>query len=200
MPTLLLIDDHPLFVDGFSGMIREWRPDWRILTGPSSQTGCALLAESATIDLAIVDLQLPDADGFETIGQMAIIAPAVPRMIISGREDAVAQAKAARCGASGYLVKTASPETMIALIESVLAGGTGFAGALDVVAQSPSLSPRQMEVLALLSEGCANKEIRYRLGIAERTVRAHLTELFHALGAQSRVQALLRARQLGLIA
>ena len=147
-----------------------------------------------------MDLQLPDADGFETIGQMAIIAPAVPRMIISGREDAVAQAKAVRCGASGYLVKTASPETMIALIESVLAGGTGFAGALDAVAQSPSLSPRQMEVLALLSEGCANKEIRYRLGIAERTVRAHLTELFHALGAQSRVQALLRARQLGLIA
>ncbi len=63
----------------------------------------------------------------------------------------------------------------------------------------PSLTSRQAEVLELLAEGCSNKEMRHRLGIAERTVRAHLTELFHLLGASSRMQAVIRGRELGLI-
>jgi DNA-binding NarL/FixJ family response regulator len=62
------------------------------------------------------------------------------------------------------------------------------------------LTTRQAEVLGLLAEGHANKEIRYRLGIAERTVRAHLTELFQVLGVNSRMQAVIRGRELGLIA
>ena len=61
------------------------------------------------------------------------------------------------------------------------------------------LEYRQAEVLVLLAEGCSNKEMRHRMGIAERTVRAHLTELFHLLGANSRMQAVIRGRELGLI-
>ncbi len=87
------------------------------------------------------------------------------------------------------------PETMIARIEAIAAGGEGW-DAGD--GQAPILTERQRQVLALLCEGHGNKEIRHRLGIAERTVRAHLTELFGALGAHSRVQAVLRARTLGL--
>ena len=78
-----------------------------------------------------------------------------------------------------------------------LAGGTAFAD--NRAANLPTLTPRQAEILSLLAEGHGNKEIRHRLGIAERTVRAHLTELFQVLGAHSRMQALIRAREFGLI-
>ena len=83
------------------------------------------------------------------------------------------------------------------MIDSVLRGdkifNTGDPGNL------PALTPRQIELLMLLAEGHGNKEIRHRLNIAERTVRAHLTELFQLLGAHSRMQALIRARELGLV-
>ena len=84
----------------------------------------------------------------------------------------------------------------------MLRGESGFdnlAANTEADTSALTLSARQFEVLHLLAEGCANKEMRYRMGIAERTVRAHLTELFHVLGVQSRVQAILRARELGLI-
>jgi DNA-binding NarL/FixJ family response regulator len=95
--------------------------------------------------------------------------------------------------------KTAAPETIVGTIDTVLNGGTVFdAGAGN--GELPVLSERQTEVLMLLAAGHGNKEIRHRLNIAERTVRAHLTELFQVLGAHSRMQAVIRARELGLIA
>ena len=84
------------------------------------------------------------------------------------------------------------------MVDTVLRGGLAFGGCEHAGAM-PVLTTRQAEVLALLAEGHANKEIRHRLGIAERTVRAHLTELFHLLGANSRMQAVIRGRELGLL-
>lgn len=87
---------------------------------------------------------------------------------------------------------------MIAVIDEVAAGRSGFADA-GTTGAMPCLSPRQLDVLTLLAEGHANKEIRFRLNIAERTVRAHLTELFATLRAQTRVNAIISAREIGLI-
>jgi DNA-binding NarL/FixJ family response regulator len=195
---LLLIDDHPLFVDGFATMIAQARPDWRFAAAHSSTDGVALLAADPDFDLVIVDLQLPDHDGFATIAAIAATCPHLPRLVISGREDAAARMRAQAAGASGFIVKSLPPDRMIALIDDVAAGRSGFAAA-DANAALPCLSPRQLDVLALLAEGHANKEIRFRLNIAERTVRAHLTELFASLGVQTRVNAILRAREIGLI-
>ena len=196
---LLLIDDHPLFVDGFVGMIRENRSDWQVESFYTAADGCAALASRSHWDLAIVDIQLPDADGFETIFRMAALNAAVPRVIISGREDEVAQLRARRAGASGFIVKSFGTEAMLGVMDSVLSGALGFVETAPDVA-APSLSQRQIDVLLLLAEGHANKMIRHRLGIAERTVRAHLTEIYHLLGAHSRVHAILRAREMGIIA
>ena len=195
---LLLIDDHPLFVDGFTAMIRENRPDWLIEAFYTAAEGCAALGTRSRWDLAIVDIQLPDADGFETIAKMATLNAAVPRVIISGREDEVARVRARRAGASGFIVKSLATDAMLGVIDSVLSGALGFVDRAPD-AEAPSLSQRQVDVLVLLSEGHANKMIRHRLGIAERTVRAHLTEIYHMLGAHSRVHAILRAREMGLI-
>lgn len=193
---LLLIDDHPLFVDGFATMITAARPGWTFAAAHSSRDGCARLSEG--FDLVLVDLELPDRDGFETIAAIAAIDPLLPRIVISGRVDAASRMRARAAGASGFIVKSLPPERMVAMIDEVAAGRCGFGGEMSDTAM-PSLSPRQLDVLALLAEGHANKEIRFRLDIAERTVRAHLTELFAALGVGTRVHAILRAREIGLI-
>jgi DNA-binding NarL/FixJ family response regulator len=195
---ILLIDDHPLFVDGFVGMIRESRPNWHTEAFLTAADGCAALAERSHWDLAIVDIQLPDADGFETITRMAELNAAVPRIIISGREDEAARFRARRAGASGFIVKSLAAEAMLGVMDSVLSGAMSFADAVPDRGV-PNLSQRQIDVLLLLAEGHANKVIRHRLGIAERTVRSHLTEIYQALGAHSRVHAILRAREMGVI-
>ena len=196
--SLLIVDDHPLFSDGFATMLRVQRPAWQLIRAYNSAEGCAALADNPGLDMIIVDIELPDRDGFETIAAMALINAAAPRVIISGREDAAARARARQAGASGFIFKRLPSERVVALIEQVLAGESGFSdgGAPGAL---PVLSARQSEVLGLLAEGHGNKEIRYRLNIAERTVRAHLTEIFQTLGVQTRVQAILRARQMGLI-
>jgi DNA-binding NarL/FixJ family response regulator len=199
---ILLIDDHPLFVDGFIGMVRESRPNWRVEAFLTAADGCAALAGQSHWDLAIVDIQLPDADGFDTIAMMAELNAAVPRIIISGREDEAARFRARRAGASGFIVKSLATDAMLGVMDSVLSGAMSFADAGPNSGQNrgvPNLSQRQIDVLLLLAEGHANKVIRHRLGIAERTVRSHLTELYQALGAHSRVHAILRAREMGVI-
>lgn len=193
---LLLIDDHPLFVDGFATMIAAARPGWTFAAAYSSRDGCARLRDG--FDLILVDLELPDQDGFATIAAIATIDPLLPRIVISGRVDAGSRMRARAAGAGGFIVKSLPPEQMVALIEEVACGRCGFGGEVPETAM-PRLSPRQLDVLALLAEGHANKEIRFRLDIAERTVRAHLTELFAALGVNTRVHAILRAREIGLI-
>lgn len=191
---LLLIDDHPLFRQGFAAMIGEARPSWTC-----AAVSCGEDAEAAArrdrFDIALIDLQLPGADGFQTLARIADAAPLLPCAIVSGREDAAARERARVAGAKGYIAKASEPAAMIARIEAIAAGGEGWDAGDGV---TPVLTDRQRQVLALLCEGHGNKEIRHRLGIAERTVRAHLTELFAALGAHSRVQAVLRARTLGL--
>ncbi len=195
---ILLIDDHPLFVDGFVGMVRENRPSWKVDAFLTAADGCAALAGQSHWDLAIVDIQLPDADGFDTIARIAELNAAVPRIIISGREDEAARFRARRAGASGFIVKSLAAEAMLGGMDSVLSGAMSFADAAPDRGV-PNLSQRQIDVLLLLAEGHANKVIRHQLGIAERTVRSHLTEIYQALGTHSRVHAILRARELGVI-
>ncbi|MDB5670710.1 MAG: two component transcriptional regulator, LuxR family, partial [Alphaproteobacteria bacterium] len=104
------------------------------------------------------------------------------------------------CGVRGFIAKTMPPEAIARSIDQVHAGGTSFDEVRASRTELPGLTARQAEILELLAEGHGNKEIRHRLGIAERTVRAHLTELFQLLDAHSRMQALIRAREMGLIA
>lgn len=194
---ILVVDDHPLFRDGFAHMVRVLRPRWTLQFADSAAEALARL-KSMPPDLAIVDVGLPGDDGFTLIKAIAQVS-AVPQILISGRDDAAVRTRARACGARSFIAKTEDPDTITRTIDAVLRGGTVF-DASTAGGGIPSLTARQAEVLMLLAEGYGNKEIRHRLDIAERTVRAHLTELFQLLGAHSRMQAVLRARELGLIA
>ena len=195
MANILLVDDHPLFRDGFAHMVRVRRPDWTLQFSESAAQALAAL-ERISFDLVIVDVGLPGDDGFELVKAIATHTPTLPQMLISGREDAAVRIRARMCGARSFIAKTTPPEDIARTIDAVLAGHIRF----DEVGDIPALTARQTEILMLLAAGHGNKEIRHRLNIAERTVRAHLTDLFQLLGANSRMQALIRARELGLIA
>jgi DNA-binding NarL/FixJ family response regulator len=198
MVAVLLVDDHPLFRDGFAAMLKHHRPDWALQTANSGAEAVALLADGARPDLAIIDILLPDTDGFDAARVIGQMAPMVSRVIISGRADGAARLRSRDCGASGFISKAWSPERIVEALEAVLAGGVAFdppAGALA----GEAITARQLEVLTLLADGHSNKAIERRMNIAPRTVRAHLTEIFHLLEADGRVQAILKARQMGLI-
>ncbi len=197
MPLILMVDDHPLFRDGFANMIRTLRPTWQLSFADRAERAIAEI-ELLRPDLAILDIGLPDGDGFSLLASLAAKLPDLPQVLLSGRNDAGVRVRARTCGARGFIAKSMPPAVIVAQLDSVLAGGMAFESE-NASAEVPQLTTRQAEVLGLLAEGHGNKEMRYRLNIAERTVRAHMTELFQILGAHSRTQAMIRARELGLI-
>ena len=194
---VLIVDDHPLFSGGFVHMARALRPDWALRCAANAAQALDVL-HTAPQDVAIIDIGLPGEDGFSLTRALRAGWPDLPVLLMSGREDAAVRVRARAAGAAGFIAKTTLPEAIIGMVETVLQGGLAF-GVGERTREMPVITRRQAEVLTLLAEGHANKEIRHRLGIAERTVRAHLTELFALLGANSRMQAVIRGRELGLI-
>ena len=195
MARLLIVEDHPLFAEGLVRAARELRPDWQLELATTGREALSKVTDEE-FAAAIVDVVLPDMTGFDLALETAHLAPDLPLLFISGRDEPALQVRARSAGARGFISKVESMSQIARKIDLVLVGSAAFEpGGCEI----PALTARQTEILALLAAGHSNKEIRYRLGIAERTVRAHLTELFHHLGVHSRMQAVIRARELGLV-
>ena len=206
MVQVLLVDDHPLFHEGLASAFARLAPDLGIVSADSAEAGLLVL-RSASIDLALIDLILPTLDGLSALALYAAEFPHIPRLLISGKDDPAIIARARDAGASGFLRKSLALDHLLGALRTVLEGGAYFDlgsparvtrgdGRLD---PSGDLTLRQLEVLKLLGDGRSNKEISSELAIADRTVRAHLTELFRTLGVSSRTQAVLAAQRLGLL-
>ncbi len=208
MPGVLLVDDHPLFHEGLASAFARLAPDLRIVSAESVQAGLELLRQSPNIELALVDLILPTSDGLTALALYAQEFPHIPRVLISGKEDPAIVRRARDAGASGFIHKSMPLDRLLAVLRRVLDGHAYFelgAKPLPEMRVSSTGEPhgeltlRQLEVLKLLGEGRSNKEISAALAIADRTVRAHLTELFRTLKVASRTQAILAAQRLGLL-
>lgn len=209
MALILLVDDHPLFHEGLASAFGRLAPDLQIVSADSAEAGLEILRESAGVELLLIDLMLPGIDGLSALSRYAAEFPHIPRMLISGKDDENVLRQARDAGASGFLHKSLPLEKLLAALRSVLDGGAFFEPSSTNTAPPPAprtdgdpsldLTLRQLEVLKLLGSGRSNKEISSELAIADRTVRAHLTELFRALGVTSRTQAVLAAQRLGLL-
>jgi DNA-binding NarL/FixJ family response regulator len=200
MPRLLLIDDQPVFCSGFTATCAALRPQFDVTVTASLDEALDLFDAGRRFHCLIIDLAKPDGSDLAALEAVAAPSEGAPRLVISSRDDCATRLRAERLGASGFLSKSLASTDMMAAIDRVLAGGTFFddvrPGPLD---HADSLTPRQLEVLELLGRGFANKEIETELGVADRTVRAHVTEIFKVLGVQSRVRAVVEARRRGLI-
>lgn len=211
---LLLIDDHPLFCHGFAALLRKLDEQADIATAASPEEGLTLAARDS-LDLALVDLGLPGIGGLGAVRELRSRFPALPVVVVSAQEREEDVREAIEAGAMGYIPKSSPVATMLDALRLVLGGGMYVPPLLvrrkdardlerRVVAQrggSPAqvLTLRQLEVLALLCEGRSNKRIAHELDLAEQTVKGHVSAIFRALRVLSRTQAMLRARELGLL-
>lgn len=199
---LLVIDDHPVVREGLAMVLRQLDGAPEVLEASDGEQGLALLARQADVRGVLVDLRMAGLAGLPTIARLRALRPELPVMVVSASEDPADVRRAMAAGASGYIPKSAGRATLLAAVQLVLAGERYVPPLLlQEAAVAPAvltgLTPRQLEVLGLLCQGHANREIGLALGMHEKTVKAHVGALFKLLGAVNRTQAVEAARSAG---
>lgn len=205
--TLFLVDDHDVVRRGLRAYA-EVLPDLEVVgeaaSGEQAITSIdALAAGGAEPAVVLMDLVLPGMDGVATTAALLRSHPRIRVLVLTsfGGQQRVQMAMAA--GAAGYLLKTADVDEVANAIRAVTRGEmpldtAAVAHLMEGGAGLGTLTPRELEVLALLAEGCSNQEIAHRLAITERTARTHVSNLLGKLHLGSRTQAALLAQQEGL--
>jgi two-component system nitrate/nitrite response regulator NarL len=202
---ILLADDHPLFADALRTLIeRNLQPAGLTVVGSITATHRALTA-GPRYDLAILDLHMPDGNGFEGIKDTLERFKDTPIVVISGAASAGDVRRALQLGARGFLPKTLPSKALAAALQVIISGGTYVPAEYAEESEpappaSPApagLTPRESEVLKLLTVGRANKEIGRELGLQEITIKLHVRNIFRKLGVRNRVEAANAARRLG---
>jgi two-component system, NarL family, nitrate/nitrite response regulator NarL len=210
---LLIVDDHPIVRDGLAALLKHVSPDTTVLQAHDANEALSLIDRHGDLDAIILDLVMPGMDGFQAISVFGRKRPDLPVIVLSSSEDPQDVRRALACGALGYVAKSASQHVLLSAIRQVLNGDLcvppfGVNTDTDVPERSAGrlerrnerlLSPRQIEILALLSQGTPNKVIAAKLHLSEKTIKAHITAIFKALNVVNRTQASVVARQAGLI-
>ena len=220
---ILIADDHRLVIEAVRAKLSELEPDIAFVLAMSVEEMLGGAADD--LDLAVVDLHMPGAEGQSHIDELRRRHPAVPVIVLSGTEDPAVMRSALARGVLGFIPKAYSPEVMISAVRLVLAGGvyvppmmlsavppgivTGVPAPVGGggAARGPApvqtldhlrnvLTDRQVEVLQLLSQGKPNKLIGRSLGISEGTVKIHLAAIFRALNVRNRTEAVVAAQSL----
>lgn len=204
---ILIVDDHALIREGMSLMIRAVHPDAEIVQASSCQSGLDA-ASSGHFDLALLDLQLPDQPGFVALETLRREQPELPVAVISGVEDRATVIRALDAGAKAFVPKSADATKTQAAVDALLSGRVylpeslteagGGAGTRGTPSEDWNLTDRQLEVLSLLVAGLSNKLIARRLGIAESTVKIHVSAVLRAFRVTSRTQALIMVARSGI--
>lgn len=200
---LLLVDDHPLFCVGFAHALAQALPGVMVRTAPTLAAGLQATANEPDLDIVLLDQRLGDHTGLEGLKAFAQAFPLVARVLISGDEDPALAAAARQAGASGFLGKSQPVPALAAALQRIAAGDVVFLDLLrpctPVTLPGAAPTARQREVLQMVALGHPNKRIARELGIAERTVKLHITALLSALQAGNRTHLLVVARAQGLL-
>ena len=206
MIRVAIVDDHAVVRQGLEQLLSS-EADIEIVGTATNGAEAHDLLASATPDVYLMDLSMPDVDGVEATRRILADAPDVHVVVLTSFADRQRILDALEAGASGYLLKDGDPAQVADAIRVAAAGESPLDPKaarvlLDVrreqqpaQAAADRLTSREREVLGLVGQGMANKQIARRLGIAERTVKAHLTNVFQAIGVTDRTQAALWAQK-----
>jgi len=212
---VLLVDDHPSILRVFAFAL-EREPDMTVVgQARTLQEARAIIAERPPVDVALLDLELPDGSGLDLIHEFCTASPGCHVVIFSGNVDDRTRAYAVEAGASAVLAKTMDIPDVIGVVRRLRQGEPAIspAEAMALVRQATRLrereraaraalanvTPREHEVLRALAEGLSDKEMAARLGVSQRTAQSHVANLLGKLGVDSRMQALLLAARLGVV-
>jgi DNA-binding NarL/FixJ family response regulator len=203
---VVVCDDHAVVRAGLEQLIATFDGVRTVATAEGGEAALAAVATQGA-DVVLMDLEMPPPDGIESTRRLRAAHPDVAVVILTSFSDRARIVQALDAGAVGYLLKDATPDELERGIRAAARGEAPLdpraASALLSARSRPEpagdLSPREREVLVLVAEGLPNKLISRRLGISEKTVKAHLTSVFRAIGVDDRTQAAVWAVRNGLV-
>lgn len=202
---IVIVDDHPLFRAALRQTLAGEGSEYSVSEAGDLEGLAAALEADRDCDLVLLDLNMPGVRGFSGLLLLRAQYPDVPVMIVSAVEDATVVRRAFELGAAGYLQKSVGPAEIRAAIETVLAGGIATPEGVELtqpddqselMRRLASLTPQQVRVLMMLSDGLMNKQIAYELTISEATVKAHVSAILQKLNVDSRTQAVIAAARI----
>ena len=210
---VMLVDDHALFRKGVASLLAAC-PDIEVVG--EADNGAEALPKVADLrpDLILMDIQMPEVDGLEATRRIKAEHPYVKIVMLTVAEEDRSLFEAIKAGAQGYLVKKMDPEEFLSMIRGVSRGEAPLSRTVASKiltefsrrVQGPppedpaaKLTPREREVLQLLTQGNTNKEIANTLGVSENTVKNHLKNILAKLHLQNRVQAVTFALRHGIV-
>jgi DNA-binding NarL/FixJ family response regulator len=214
---ILAVDDHPLIRDALRQVLKVLDPELNLISAATAQETMQAAQTHDDLNLVLLDLSLPDANGFEVLQRLREQHPGLPVVVLSATDDAASVMRALDDGAMGYIPKTSSNEVLLGALRLVLGGGVYLPA--EVLRQSTASHPhptppgapekeltcrdlgltdRQAEVLALVVQGKPNKLICRSLNLAEGTVKIHISAILRALNVTNRTQAVVAVSKLGL--
>jgi DNA-binding NarL/FixJ family response regulator len=210
---ILIADDHPLYRSALGNIVADSFDDVAVVECEDVESAVALVLEK-NIDLVLLDLSMPDADGLDGVRMLREASPTTPVIICSAMDDPQLVRESFNLGVSGYLPKSSGAEVTRHALQLVRSGGVyvpteALGESVDKSSaqnegsrQTPegnsmaALTPRQRAVMSLLERGMSNKLIARELGIGEITVKAHVSAILRKLGVDNRVQAVVASRDL----
>lgn len=205
---VVVADDHPIVRGGIVALLRS-AEDIAVVGEASDGLEAVRLAATLSPDLVLMDLRMPGLDGAEATARIVAEQPNIRVLILTTYESDDHILGAIEAGASGYLLKAAPEEEILAGVRSVVGGQTVLAPAIaaklvdrmrsDAARDRPRLSARELDVLRLVARGLSNPEIATALFIGEATVKTHLLHVFEKLGVSDRTRAVTLALDLGLL-
>jgi len=193
MIRVLVVDDHEVVRRGLEQLLATVDDVELVAMARDGVEAVALVAQHHP-DVVLMDLSMPTMDGVEATRRIVAADPAARVVVLTSFSEQARVLEALAAGAQGYLLKHAEAEELVAAVRTAVAGGAP----LDASRRRSSeraLTDREEEILRLVTDGLANKQIARHLGISERTVKAHLTQVFQRIGVRDRTQAALWARE-----
>src|SRR5215208_4046218 len=204
---LVIADDHPLFRGALREAVTGLIERAEIAEAGTFEEVPKLLDKGGEVDLVLLDLAMPGVRGFSGLMYLRAQYPSVPVVVVSFKDDPAVIRRCMEFGASGFIPKALGVEPIRAAISRVLTGGiwtppdVNLETATDpatakLVQRLATLTPQQVRVLMMLSEGLLNKQIAYELSVSEATVKAHVSAILQKLGVESRTQAVIAAARI----
>jgi DNA-binding NarL/FixJ family response regulator len=209
---VLIVDDHALIREALHAVLKQLKREAVIFEASNSRRAMHIVEEHPDISLILLDINLPDRDGFSVLRELRDRYATIAIIILSSSDDQDAVKRAFKLGALGFIPKTTEREVMLNAIKLVFAGGIYIPSEILEKATSPGLTnklatrdslkglgltDRQIEVVALLMKGKSNKVIAKTLNMAVPTVKNHITAVLKALSVTSRTEAVIKVGKMG---